>query len=151
MKRRTDDLCKSLKYMMQSKDLWMIRALVLHCRLEALGSNANDVLMCEDKQALYQEIEEWESMKKVTVTLNALSEIAADVIEIVLQKNADYGDAWQKQGGAGWAVRLSDKLCRIENLSDGREALVLDESIEQTLIDAIGYSLLGLLYLKDNQ
>lgn len=90
-----------------------------------------------------------QAVSQVEVTRYKLECIAQDVIDIVMRKNADYGDAWQKQGGAGWAVRLSDKLCRIENLSDGREALVLDESIDTTLEDAIGYCLLGLLYRKE--
>lgn len=88
--------------------------------------------------------------KKVKVTENVLNEVCQEVIQIVLSKNNDYGDAWQKQGIAGVMVRLSDKLCRVESLSDGREVLIADEKLQDTLIDAIGYSILGLLYLNND-
>lgn len=87
----------------------------------------------------------------IEVTPDKLIRIASDVIELILVKNQDYGDAWQRQGMAGCLVRLADKLYRVETLSDGREALVVDEKIEDTLRDAIGYSMLGLLYLKEHK
>jgi len=85
----------------------------------------------------------------VEVTRNKLIMIAADVVDIVLHKNEDYQDAWQKQGIQGTLVRIADKLCRIETLADGREALVAEEKLEQTLMDNIGYSFLALLWLKE--
>jgi len=85
----------------------------------------------------------------VEVTRNKLIMIAADVVDIVLHKNADYQDAWQKQGIQGTLVRIADKLCRIETLADGRQALVAEEKLEQTLLDNIGYSFLALLWLRE--
>jgi hypothetical protein len=79
------------------------------------------------------------------VTRESLERIAADVIDLVLRKNSDYGDAWQKHGIAGVLVRLSDKALRLETLSDGRTALVTDEQWSDTLRDIAGYALLGLL------
>ena len=85
----------------------------------------------------------------IEVTADKLIRVASDVVETVLEKNHDYGDAWQKHGLAGVAVRLSDKLCRIVTLSDGREALVVDEDITKTLTDIVGYAMLGLLHIKE--
>jgi len=85
----------------------------------------------------------------VEVTRNKLIMIAADVVDMVLHKNEDYQDAWQKQGIQGTLVRIADKLCRIEVLADGREALVAEEKLEQTLLDNIGYSFLALLWLRE--
>lgn len=85
----------------------------------------------------------------IEVTGPKLVKLAAEVIKLVMKKNHDYKDAWQKQGGVGWAVRIADKLFRTENLASGAEALVLDEDIRKTLIDNIGYSLLGLLWLEE--
>ena len=70
--------------------------------------------------------------------------IAQDVAMLVLEKNADYGDAWQKHGLAGVLVRISDKALRLQNL-EGQEALIVDENIDDTLMDIAGYALLGLL------
>ena len=71
-------------------------------------------------------------------------ELAQDVVLLLLEKNADYGDAWQKHGVAGVLVRISDKSLRLKNLV-GQEALVVDEKVEDTLMDIAGYALLGLL------
>jgi hypothetical protein len=87
----------------------------------------------------------------VDVTLAKLDYLAVRVINIVLRKNADYGNAWQRNGAPGWAHELQTKLCRLERLMDGREALIADENIKDTLIDAIGYSMLGLLYLEHQE
>lgn len=83
----------------------------------------------------------------VTVTRQELESILDEVIEIILRKNADYGDAWQRHGVAGVLVRLSDKSLRLQNL-EGREALVVDESVTDTLIDIVGYAALGLLHQR---
>jgi len=85
----------------------------------------------------------------VEVTRNKLIMIAADVVDIVLRKNEDYQDAWQRQGIQGTLARIADKLCRVEVLADGREALVAEEKLEQTLLDNIGYSFLALLWLRE--
>lgn len=87
----------------------------------------------------------------IEVTYADLRLIAIDVINTVLAKNADYGGAWQRQGIAGVMARLSDKLCRVETLADGREALVADEKLKDTLMDVIGYAMLGLLYLENTK
>lgn len=81
----------------------------------------------------------------VKVTRDKLKHTAADVIDLVLRKNTDYGDAWQRHGIASVLVRLSDKALRLEKLSDGSTALIADEQWADTLRDIAGYSLLGLL------
>lgn len=87
----------------------------------------------------------------INVTEEKLHAIARQVIALVMQKNADYGDAWQRQGINGCLVRLADKLYRIDNLVGGHEALIQGEALQDTLVDAIGYAMLGLLYLKEHE
>lgn len=91
----------------------------------------------------------WRDVEPVKVTRQKLSNIACDVIDIVLDKNADYGDAWQRQGSPGLVSRVADKMYRVDIMADsGHEILVVSESLEDTLIDGIGYCMLGLLYLR---
>lgn len=73
---------------------------------------------------------------------------AFGVIELVLAKNQDYGDAWQRHGLAGLLVRLSDKALRVDKLWGGQQALVVNEGVEDTLKDMVGYALLGLIYVN---
>lgn len=82
----------------------------------------------------------------VKVSRERLRIEATDVINLVLAKNADYGDAWQALGTVGAAARFVDKLFRIERLVNGREALVMDEKLTDTVADMVGYGLLILLY-----
>ena len=48
-------------------------------------------------------------------------------------------------------VRLSDKYNRIEHLITNHELKENDESLEDTLLDMAGYSILALKYLKEHK
>lgn len=75
-----------------------------------------------------------------------LTELAYEIVERVLRKNHDYGDAWQALGKVGAAARFVDKMFRIEYLASGQEALVVDEKFVDSVRDMVGYGLLILLY-----
>lgn len=70
------------------------------------------------------------------------------IVDLVILKNHDYGDAWQRYGIYTPLIRINDKILRIATLSSGQQALVADEKIEDTLKDIIGYALLALLKLS---
>lgn len=72
------------------------------------------------------------------------------IIDVVVKKNSDYGDAWQRYGIFTPLIRINDKILRVKTLSDGRTALVAEENIKDTLIDIIGYCLLALEYIRVN-
>lgn len=69
-------------------------------------------------------------------------------------KNADYGNSFDKTlnefGLVAATVRLSDKMDRIKMLTK-KEAKVLDESIEDTLLDLANYSAMALVWLKNKE
>lgn len=70
-------------------------------------------------------------------------------------KNQAYGDSFtesvDKFGKTVIAVRLSDKFNRICNLIKRGELKENDESLEDTLLDMAGYSILGLKYLEEHK
>lgn len=84
--------------------------------------------------------------------LSYISKIALEVAELVNKKNHDYGKSFDKSvdkyGAAAYFLRIADKISRAETLSN-KDALVLDEKIEDTLKDIIGYTLLYINYLND--
>ena len=84
--------------------------------------------------------------------LSYISKIALEVAELVNKKNHDYGKSFDKSvdkyGAAAYFLRVADKISRAETLSN-KDALVLDEKIEDTLKDIIGYTLLYINYLND--
>ena len=86
--------------------------------------------------------------------LSYISKIALEVAELVNRKNHDYGKSFDKSvdkyGAAAYFLRIADKISRAETLSN-KDALVLDEKIEDTLKDIIGYTLLYINYLNDKE
>lgn len=75
-------------------------------------------------------------------------DIVKTCTDLYERKNKDYGDSFSKSfkkyGSAMPLIRLEDKLNRLERLLNNK-AEVLDESIEDTLIDIINYSVMTLM------
>lgn len=63
------------------------------------------------------------------------------------RKNADYGDSFAvlygRFGLQSTVIRLWDKLLRLERLSKA-DAMVSDESVDDTLIDIANYAVMTL-------
>jgi len=80
---------------------------------------------------------------------DAVSEILADVGDLLIRKQIDYGPhALKRFGLQGIIVRLNDKMERLINLTQFQATPEVDESIEDTLADMIGYATLGLIMQK---
>ena len=77
--------------------------------------------------------------------------ITKQMLEIYQQKNTDYGssvsDTYKDFGLVAFLVRMQDKLNRLKTLNK-KEAQVVDEKIEDTLLDLANYSVLALIELK---
>ncbi|MGG7057587.1 nucleotide modification associated domain-containing protein [Clostridium tertium] len=74
-----------------------------------------------------------------------IKNIAIEVAELVEKKNRDYGNSFdrtlEEYGDTAYFLRIEDKLSRLKSLTK-KETEVVDESIEDTLKDIIGYTLL---------
>ncbi|MGG7142463.1 nucleotide modification associated domain-containing protein [Clostridium nigeriense] len=74
-----------------------------------------------------------------------IKNIAIEVAELVEKKNRDYGNSFdrtlQEYGDTAYFLRIEDKLSRLKSLTK-KESEVVEESIEDTLKDIIGYTLL---------
>jgi len=70
--------------------------------------------------------------------------------DIFRRKNADYGDSFREDGVLGVMIRLKDKLNRAISLcrKEGEAALVQDESLRDTLMDASNYGKMGVICLE---
>lgn len=75
--------------------------------------------------------------------------------ETLQEKNKAYGDSFTKSvddyGLKVIGIRLSDKYNRIKHLVNNGELKENDESLEDTLLDMAGYSILALKYLKEHR
>lgn len=86
---------------------------------------------------------------------NPFKKYTDKLAETLLEKNTAYGDSFSqsvdKYGLSVIGVRLSDKYNRIEHLITHHELKENDESLEDTLLDMAGYSILALKYLEEHK
>lgn len=77
-----------------------------------------------------------------------LNEIIHSVQELLIKKNADYGNSYfelrDEFGKVAFLVRIADKIGRLKTLA--RLSAQVNESEEDTIKDIIGYCLLELYY-----
>lgn len=75
--------------------------------------------------------------------------------DILQAKNDAYGDSFTKSldedGLLVLKIRLGDKFNRISELIKNGKFKENDESLEDTLLDLAGYSILGLKYLEEHK
>lgn len=80
-------------------------------------------------------------------------DICTEIAELLTKKRQDYGEAGRtlgRYGVKGIVVRLSDKFERLHGLTwEGHTANF--ESLEDTLMDMAGYSVLALEMLRKNR
>jgi len=87
----------------------------------------------------------------------SIKDATADVMHLLLEKNAKYGNNnLTKYGHTGILVRLSDKLARLENLSEAgaknvKEYDKLRESIEDVYKDIAGYGINGYRLMREGK
>jgi len=84
----------------------------------------------------------------------------ADITDLLLRKNRDYGSSFRKPGIVSGAldakskllVRIDDKLERLSNLlAKGTDGDVADESVIDTVTDLIGYFVLLKILLDEDR
>lgn len=88
----------------------------------------------------------------MTTTFKKYTDHLADILQA---KNDAYGDSFTKSvdedGLLVLKIRLGDKFNRISSLIKRDELKENDESLEDTLLDMAGYSILGLKWLKEHE
>lgn len=86
---------------------------------------------------------------------NPFKDYTNHLAETLQEKNNAYGDSFTKSldedGLLVLKIRLGDKFNRISSLIKRDELKENDESLEDTLLDMAGYSILGLKYLKEHE
>jgi hypothetical protein len=82
---------------------------------------------------------------------NKIKSLSTEIAELVARKNKDYGDSFSemvdKYGYVAILIRFQDKLNRLDALNKNKRVMIVDESMEDTLKDIVGYGLLALEYL----
>ncbi|MBN2348621.1 MAG: DUF1599 domain-containing protein [Bacteroidales bacterium] len=79
---------------------------------------------------------------------NSINKITEEITTILLKKNQDYGSASFDLGLNGNMVHLWDKVKRYRSLIENTSANF--EGLEDTLFDIIGYAIIGLHILNED-
>lgn len=86
---------------------------------------------------------------------NPFKDYTNHLAEILKEKNDAYDDSFTKSldedGLLVLKIRLSDKFNRVSSLIKKGKLKENDESLEDTLLDMAGYSILALKYLKEHK
>lgn len=83
------------------------------------------------------------------MTKEQITKITAEVTELLLKKNADYGSASFDLGLNGNMVHLWDKVRRYRTLVERNDEPNF-ETIEDTLRDIMGYAIIGLIIIEND-
>lgn len=77
-------------------------------------------------------------------------DITVDIVkEVLVRKQRDYGhENIRRFGRQGLMIRIHDKVARLENLLQSGET-PNNESIDDTLLDIVGYSAIGIMWEKN--
>lgn len=79
----------------------------------------------------------------------SIKQITNEITTILLKKNADYGGASFDLGLNGNMVHLWDKVKRYRSLVENAKSIPNFEGLDDTLKDIIGYAIIGLHILND--
>ena len=78
-------------------------------------------------------------------------QVCSRLTETYRDKNSDYGDSFVKvreEFPNAILIRLSDKLNRLKTLYSGKEQMVQDESIVDTLLDLANYCIMEIIEIE---
>ena len=91
----------------------------------------------------------------VPVLQSDIVNIALEIAELVEKKDKDYNRAFLKTikeyGNVAYFLRIDDKLNRLKNLLLNNNNAEINESVEDTLKDIVGYTLLMLKEIKNRR
>ncbi|QHJ81772.1 MAG: hypothetical protein [Bacteriophage sp.] len=80
--------------------------------------------------------------------------ITQDLNKTYIEKNADYGDAFNKSldnhGLTAAIVRMEDKMGRFSNLAGRPASMQVEESLGDTLLDLANYAIMTVMWLTQN-
>ena len=92
---------------------------------------------------------QWRILGAHAIAISEQRELAltpASVTETLVRKQRDYGhENIRRFGRTGLIIRCHDKVARLENLC-GSDFEPNNESIDDTLLDIIGYSAIGIMW-----
>lgn len=86
----------------------------------------------------------------VSFSLKGFEGVLEKMKDVFVRKNHDYGNSFDSSldefGDVAAMVRINDKINRLKNLLTNYKALVEDETLDDTILDAANYLVMWLSY-----
>jgi hypothetical protein len=80
--------------------------------------------------------------------LAAYDRYAKTSMELMLDKNHDYGEAWRSMRSSSYTDLILTKLYRIKQMEDLSEGTLVSEGIDANYMDIINYAVFGLIRIE---
>ena len=74
-----------------------------------------------------------------------------EVMELLFNKNHDYGEAWREMRGSRMTDIILMKLLRIKQIEDNEGKTIISEGVKSGYQDIINYAVFCLIKLKENE
>jgi hypothetical protein len=75
--------------------------------------------------------------------------IAADALDLMENKNHDYGEAWRSMRVSSITDLILMKLLRVKQIEDNQGKTIVSEGLEANYLDMINYSVFALIRLEE--
>lgn len=83
-------------------------------------------------------------------TINEAELIMGDALELMGQKNVDYGDSWREMRITSITDQILVKAMRIRTLEESDDAPKVSEGIESEYRDILNYCVFALIKIKES-
>ena len=82
-------------------------------------------------------------------TIKEYDEILRELRELMVAKNADYGDSWRAMRLPSITDQILVKVCRIRSLEESKVPPKVSEGIEAEYRDIINYCIFALIKMRE--
>ena len=71
-----------------------------------------------------------------------------ETLELMLNKNHDYGEAWRDMRVSSLTDLILQKLLRVKQIEDNAGATLISEGVDANYLDMLNYAVFALIKLK---
>lgn len=95
------------------------------------------------------EREKWEIELSFEETMRLYDAEVKQVLDLMMDKNHDYGEAWRQMRVSSMVDLILMKLLRIKQIEDNGGRTLVSEGVEGGYVDIVNYSLFSLVRLTE--
>jgi hypothetical protein len=81
--------------------------------------------------------------------LSLYDKVSADIRDLMLKKNTDYGEAWREMRVSSFTDMILVKIARIKQIEDNQGITIASEGVEGNYHDIVNYAIFALIRLNE--